>query len=140
MSTAPKVKIFGGEKEFQEAHAGLYFAQVADAFRMIEGDLLPVIIRGYDEARVDTLLSTLRDSRSREERRDAWRSLQGYTVNIYAHQAATLGHLLADVPELVQRAQWLGVEPPRVWQWPTTARYDDRLGLVAEVNLDRFIL
>ncbi|MEW6421254.1 MAG: CRISPR-associated endonuclease Cas3'' [Deinococcota bacterium] len=138
VSTAPKVKILGGEKDFFAAHAGLYFAQVADAFQMIEGDMLPVIIRGYEGTRVDALLATLRDSRDRAERQDAWRALQRYTVNIYAHQAAKLGHLLADVPELVQRAQWLGAEPPRVKQWPTTAKYDERLGIVPEVADDLF--
>ena len=57
VSTAPKVKIHTGEKSFgekpfQEAHAQLYFGQVADAYQMIEGEMVPVIIRGYDEQKV----------------------------------------------------------------------------------------
>ncbi|WP_345466026.1 CRISPR-associated endonuclease Cas3'' [Deinococcus carri] len=138
VSTAPKVKILGGEKDFFAAHAGLYFTQVADAFQMIEGDMLPVIIRGYEGARVDALLATLQGSHSKRERQDAWRALQQYTVNIYAHQADQLRHLLADVPELKQRADWLGVEPPKVRQWPPTAKYDDKLGIVPEMADDLF--
>ncbi|WP_051363482.1 CRISPR-associated endonuclease Cas3'' [Deinococcus murrayi] len=122
VSTAPQ--------DFDKAHAELNFTRVAAAYRMME-DTVPVLIRGYDPARVDALLGTLRDSHG-QERRHAWRALQRYTVNLSRSQAAQLGHLLTDVPELVQRAQRLGVDPPRLQQWPLTARYDDKLGLVAE--------
>jgi len=138
VSLAPKVKLYGSEKAFQEAHAELYFEQVAKAYQMIEGEMLPVIIRGYDEEKVNTLLMTLAYRRDRRERRDAWRALQGYTVNLYLNQAQKLSDFLTDVPELRERAQRLGVEPPQLKQWPTTARYDAKLGIVADFDTDVF--
>lgn len=139
VSQAPKVQVYTGEKPFQAAHAGLYFEQVARAYQMIEGEMVPVIVRGYDEEKVSALLETLQYSRDKRERRDAWRALQGYTVNLYPNQAKKLAEYLTDVPELTERARRLGVEPPKIKQWPTTAKYDDKLGIVAEVNIDEFI-
>lgn len=138
ISLAPKVNLYGGEKPFQEAHAELYFGQVAKAYQMIEGEMLPVVIRGYDEAKVNALLETLQYNRDKRERQNAWRALQGYTVNLYPSQAKKLEEYLTDVPELTERARRLGVEPPELKQWPTTAKYDAKLGLVPEVEIDRF--
>lgn len=138
VSTAPQVRVGTGEMPFQKAHAELYFEQVAAAFQMIEGEMVPVVIRGYDPARVDALLATIRDARGKGESRDAWRALQGYTVNLYAHQAKALAHLLTPVPELEERARRLGVDPPEIRQWPLTARYDDKLGIVAAFNDDPY--
>lgn len=138
VSTAPEVKIGDGQMEFFRAHAGLYFGQVADAYRMIDGDTVPIIVRGYDRAKVDSLLTTIERSRSKPERQEAWRALQQFTVSVYAHQAKKLGHLLAPVPELVRRAGYLGVEPPLIWEWPETVKYHDKLGIVAEGNEDVF--
>lgn len=139
ISLAPEVKLYGGEKPFGEAHAQLYFEQVAKAYQMIEGEMLPVVIRGYDEDRVDALMGTLQYSRDKGERRDAWRALQGYTVNLYPSQAKKLGDYLTDVPELTDRAQRLGVEPPLLKQWPTTAQYDAKLGLVPEMDVNELV-
>lgn len=136
ISTAPKVKIGGGEKNFSDAHAGLYFEQVADAYRMIDGDTVPVIVRGYDRAKVERLLMTIERSPSKSERQEAWRALQQFTVSIYAHQAKKLGHLLASVPELVRRAGYLGVEPPLIYEWPETAKYHGKLGIIGQMNDD----
>lgn len=136
VSQAPEVNIHTGKKLFQEAHAQLYFEQVAKAYQMIEGEMLPVVIRGYDEEKVDVLMGTLEHSRNKDERRNAWRALQGYTVNLYPNQARKLAEYLTDVPELTERARRLGVEPPNLKQWPTTAKYDAKLGLVSEVETD----
>ncbi|BDP43474.1 CRISPR-associated helicase/endonuclease Cas3 (plasmid) [Deinococcus aetherius] len=138
VNLAPPVQVMGKDTSFEKAHAGLYFEQVAAAFQMIEGEMVPVVIRGYDPARVDALLATIRDAHSKGESRDAWRALQGYTVNLYAHQAKTLAHLLTPVPELEERARRLDVDPPDIRQWPLTARYDDRLGIVAAFNDDPY--
>jgi CRISPR-associated endonuclease/helicase Cas3 len=138
VSTAPKVAVYGGEKPFQEAHAQLYFEQVAAAYQMIEGEMIPVIVRGYDRERVDGLLAILQHSRDKPERREAWRALQGYTINLYPNQAKKLGHLLSDVPELLERAERLRVDPPRVKAWPTTAKYHAKLGIVPDFNLEDF--
>ena len=98
---------------------------------MIEGELLPVVIRGYDEEKVNALLGTLQYSRDKRERQNVWRALQGYTVNLYPGQAKKLEEYLTDVPELMERARRFGVEPLQLKQWPTTAKYDAKLGLVA---------
>ncbi len=134
VSQAPRVNIGTGEMPFQKAHAELYFGQVAKAYQMIEGEMLPVVIRGYDEEKVNALLETLQYSRDKRERQNAWRALQGYTVNLYPSQAKKLEEYLTDVPELTERARRLGVEPPELKQWPTTAKYDAKLGLVAEFS------
>lgn len=139
VSTAPDVKIADGTKPFQDAHAGLYFEQVASAYRMIEGELIPIIIRGYDREKVDELLKIIQYPPSKKASREAWRALQGYTISMYQHQAAKLTHLLTDVPELVERATRLGVEPLQIKQWPETAVYDQKLGVVAEIDLDPFV-
>ena len=134
ISLAPKVNLYGGEKPFQEAHAELYFGQVAKAYQMIEGEMLPVVIRGYDEEKVNALLETLQYNRDKRERQNAWRALQGYTVNLYPSQAKKLEEYLTDVPELTERARRLDIESPQLKQWPTTAKYDAKLGLVAEFS------
>ncbi|GHG13378.1 hypothetical protein GCM10017783_26250 [Deinococcus piscis] len=143
VSRAPEVKVLDGKKPFQDAHAGLYFGQVADAYRMIEGEMVPVIVRGYDREKVNELLGVILNTRDRETRKAAWRALQGYTLNIYAHQAKKLlqpdetrPRILEPVPELVERARRLGAEPLAIYQWPETARYDLKLGIVPEVEAD----
>lgn len=138
VSTAPEVKIGDGQMEFFRAHAGLYFGQVADAYCMIDGDTVSIIVRGYDKAKVDVLLATIESSRSKPERQAAWRALQQFTVSVYTYQAKKLGHLLAPVPELVRRARYLDVEPPLIWEWPQSAKYHDKLGIIAEGNDDVF--
>ena len=138
VSTAPDVQIGSGKQEFFKAHAGLYFEQVADAYRMIDGDTVPIIIRGYDRPRVDGLLRTIEHSRSKRERQEAWRALQQFTVSVYVYQAEKLRHLLAEVPELVRRATWMKVEPPLIYEWPLTAKYHDKLGVVPEKEDDLF--
>ncbi|WP_148221211.1 CRISPR-associated endonuclease Cas3'' [Truepera radiovictrix] len=136
ISQAPEVEVAGGRRPFQKAHAELYFAQVAKAYRMIEGETLPVIIRGYDPVRVTALLGTLRDSQNREERQRAWRALQQYTVNLQVYQAKGLEPFLGKVAELEERARWRKVEPPYLREWPASSRYHDKLGIVPEFNTD----
>ena len=138
VSLAPNVKLYSGETPFQKAHAELYFGQVANAYQMIEGEMVPVIVRGYDKNRVDKLLATICNSRDKRERREAWRGLQGYTINLYQSQAKKLAHLLSGVPELEERARWLGVESPELREWPLSARYDDKLGIMPDFNIDDF--
>lgn len=134
VGTAPKVRVYGGEKSFREAHAELYFGQIADAYQMIEGETVPVIIRGYAKNRVDELLATICNSRDKRKRREAWRGPQGYTVNLYQHQVKKFAHLLSDVPELGERARRLGVEPPELREWPVSAKYHDKLGIVPDFD------
>ena len=140
---APEVRVADGKQPFQKAHAELRFEQVADAYRMIQDCTVPVIVRSYGGERVDELLRTIQYSRSREERRAAWRALQGYTVNLYAYQVGALlapdgtrPPLLQPVPELEERARRLGVEPLAIYQWPETVRYNPKLGIVPQVEAD----
>jgi CRISPR-associated endonuclease/helicase Cas3 len=136
INLAPKVKIYSGELEFQKAHAELYFEQVAAAYQMIDGEQVPVIIRGFNPAKVDVLLATIRDARYKGQARDAWRELQGYTISLYPHQVKKLAQWLVGVPELEERARRLGVEAPLIQQWPSTAQYDDKLGVVMAFDDD----
>ena len=143
VSRAPEVPVFDGKKPFQDAHAALYFGQVAKAYRMIEGEMVPVIVRGYDKERVNQLLRVIQYPPNKQASREAWRALQGYTLNIYSHQAKKLlqpdetrPRILEPVPELDERAQRLGVEHLAIYQWPETARYDLKLGIVPEVEAD----
>lgn len=138
ISKAPRVKVKGGEHPFQKAHAELYFAQVADAYQMIRGEMVPVIIRGFDSERVTALLKALRDSRDKDERRGAWRALQQYTVNLYESEARKLAPYLHEVDELVTRAERLGVAPPEIFEWPTTSVYHPKLGIKAALDANAF--
>lgn len=138
VSLAPKVKIYSGEAPFQKAHAQLYFGQIANAYQMIEGEMVPVIIRGYNKDHVDKLLATICSNRDKRTRQEAWRGLQQYTINLYSQQAKKLAHLLSDVPELRQQAEWLGVDPPEIREWPLSARYDNKLGIIPDFNIDNF--
>ncbi|WP_278911655.1 CRISPR-associated endonuclease Cas3'' [Deinococcus wulumuqiensis] len=141
VSHAPEVPVFDGKKPFQDAHAALYFGQVAKAYRMIEGEMVPVIVRGYDKERVNQLLRIIQYPPNKQASREAWRALQGYTLNIYAHQAKKLlqpdetrPRILEPVPELAEWAARLDAQPLAIYQWPETARYDLKLGVVAEVE------
>lgn len=118
---------------FQTAHERLDFERVAQAYRMIADDTVPVVVRKYDEATVNRALGG-------QMTKEAWRSLQQFTVSVYRHKLAELQrlHLLKPVPELVRRAEFLDIEPPEIYEW--TGQYHDRLGLVAEVDLDSFNL
>lgn len=143
VSRAPEVAVGDGKKPFQDAHAELYFAQVANAYRMIDDETVPVIVRGYDRKKVDELLQVIQYPPSKKASREAWRTLQGYTLNLYIHQVRGLlsadgarPPILQTVPELEERARRLGVQPLAVYQWPETARYDLKLGIVAEVEAD----
>ncbi|MFW8628439.1 CRISPR-associated helicase Cas3' [Deinococcus sp. ME38] len=142
---APDVPIADGTKPFQDAHAGLHFEPVSRSYRMIDGDLIPVIIRGYDTQKVNDLLRVIQFPPTKAASREAWRALQGYTISIYAHQARKLSQpaegrpaLLLPVPELLERAERLGIEPPSVMQWPTTAKYHPKLGVLLEVADELF--
>lgn len=150
VSQAPEVEFTEPDgrktrKAFQNAHADLSFEAVSRAYQMIEGDMQAVIIRGYESKQVDALLKAIQYSPRKKERQEAWRALQGYTINIYAHQAKKLSQpaegrpaLLQPVPELVERAERLGVEPLLVMQWPTTAKYHPKLGVLPEMADDLF--
>ena len=130
---APEVDVHGVRIPFQTAHERLEFEQVAAAYRMIEGDTVPVIVRKYAPKAVDRILGG-------HMTKEAWRALQQHTVTVYRHKVAELTRLtlLKPVPELVRRAGFLGIEPPEIYEW--TGKYHDKLGLLAEVDLDSFNL
>lgn len=118
---------------FQTTHERLDFERVAQAYRMIADDTVPVVVRKYDEGAVNRVLGG-------HMTKEAWRSLQQFTVSVYRHKLAELqrSHLLKPLPELVRRAEFLGIEPPEIYEW--TGKFHDRLGLVAEVDSDAFLL
>lgn len=124
----PEVTLDGGGVPFKEAHSQLYFQQIAETYQMITGDLVPVLIRGYEPEQVKALLGIICHSRSKQERQLAWRGLQQHTINIYAAQAAKAGELLTDVPELTAKAEQAGYSPPTLRQFAGV--YDSRLGAV----------
>lgn len=95
------------------------YPAVAEKFRMIQGDTVPVVIRDYEPAKVNKILA---------EGIDRWtmRALQPYLVNVYHN---TLSRLEQD--GLVQPIT------PNLWEWVGT--YDCNLGIVEQSDVERFI-
>jgi len=95
------------------------YPAVAEKFRMIQEDTVPVVIRDYEPAKVNKILA---------EGIDRWtmRALQPYLVNVYRN---TLSRLEQD--GLVQPIT------PNLWEWVGT--YDCNLGIVEQSDVERFI-
>jgi CRISPR-associated endonuclease/helicase Cas3 len=99
----------------QELRRGMRFASVAESFRMIEDDTMPVVVRAYHPQLVDPMVARFDEGRATT--RDL-RALQPYLVQLRPRIVAEAA-----------RAGWLhevGEEGQlRVWH----GRYDARFGL-----------
>lgn len=96
-----------GGRDVQSAREALQFAQVAERFRMIKDNTVPVIVRYAAE--VDGLVATVRAG---GVSRGIVRRLQPYLVNIYEHQLLRLrdqGLIEEIAPGLYE---WLGLYDP----------------------------
>ena len=103
------------KKRIQSIRAALDYPKVAQEYRLIEDDTVPVVVIYGDAAQ------HLRDWRQRPGR-ETWQSLQPYLVNIYAR----------DVPSLQQQG-WLDLITEGLYLWNTD--YDQCLG-VAQIIAD----
>lgn len=118
-------------KWFKEQQEKCNFLTIDKAFRMIDEDTVPVIVRGYATEKVTQLLEELGETNSRKTRRLLWQQLQGYTVNLYHSKAIDLRKkgLLTTIPEL---SRW--PSHYEVYEWPSTAHYDEKLGIIEELS------
>lgn len=135
---APDVQIGSERTSFRRAHAQLYFNAIADAYKIISENTIPVVIHNYNSDKIDQLLYTISNSNYKRERRLAWRALQQYVVNISPQQARQLADVLTDVPQLTERARLLSVEPPQIKMLPISAQYHPKLGMLGELADDVF--
>lgn len=95
------------------------YPAVAEKFRMIQGDTVPVVIRDYEPAKVNKILAGDID-------RWTMRALQPYLVNVYRN---TLSRLEQD--------GFVQLIVSDLWEWVGT--YDRNLGIVEQSDVERFI-
>lgn len=105
------------KEEIQKMRSSLQFSEVAERFRMIKDDTIPVVV-DYGE-KVRELLAEIK--KGDRLTRESMRRLQPFLVNIYVNQKSRLlkeGYLLEVVEGLYE---WLG-------------KYDSLCGLVEETR------
>lgn len=123
-------------KGVQKLREDLEFSQVAEKFRLIDSDTVPVVITGVSaEGRTFALKTARKLLRELEVtpthiRRELWRELQLYSVNIFRAQLPKLSRYLRQI-RLQNGAEldlyeWLGV-------------YDIRMGIQLEEDFERFV-
>jgi len=95
------------------------YPTVAEEFKMISGDTVPVVIRGYEPSKVAEILSC-------RINRKSMRDLQPYLVNVYRDK---LNQLEQD--GLVQ------LLTPGLWEWSGT--YHPKLGMLEHLNVERTV-
>ena len=95
------------------------YPTVAEEFKMISGDTVPVVIRGYEPSKVAEILSC-------RINRKSMRALQPYLVNVYRDK---LNQLEQD--GLVQ------LLTPGLWEWSGT--YHPKLGMLEHLNVERTV-
>jgi CRISPR-associated endonuclease/helicase Cas3 len=105
-------------RKIQSARNDFDYPRVAELFRMIPDETVPVVVRygrSVEElAEVDSLLAGLRNRTYNP--RILIRELQPFFVNIYAHSLADLSSQGLLIPVI-----------PGIWEW--SGRYDEKLGL-----------
>lgn len=96
------------------------YPRVAEEFKMIPSDAVPVVIRDYEPSKVATILA---------RRIDRWsmRALQPYLVNVYQNK---LNQLEQD--GLVQ------LITPGLWEWSGT--YHPKLGMLEQFDVERTVV
>ncbi len=108
-------------KKIQELREQFNFPEVATRFKLIEDNTVPVLIRIQRWNEVETIL--------RETwRRDTLRRLQPYTINVYQNKIPALNKQALIRPLL---------DFEGIWEW--VGKYDDKLGIVEEVEGQSFI-
>lgn len=118
----------------QEAQRDHDFATVAERFRMIDNDTVPVVItsirareRSFRLIIPSNLLAELEGSEG-SVRPDLWRELQQYSVNLFRNQLD---------PKLVRQIK-VKAQPIELYEW--YGQYDHQVGLVFQSNSEDFVL
>lgn len=122
-------------KKIQKKRSELDYPEVANLFKMIEGETVSVVITTYgEEAKQQLVRSILNKLRGgAPPTRSLMRQLQPYTVSMYkdkANQYFNQGLLSPKNPEGI---------PPGIWEW--VGKYDEVRGLlVTDINADVLIV
>lgn len=96
------------------------YPKVAEEFRMISGDTVPLVIRNYEPSKVAAILACGID-------RWSMRALQPYLVNIYRDKLSRL-----EQDGLVQ------LITADLWEW--MGDYDEKLGIVGKSDVERYVI
>ena len=103
----------------QALRSSFDYPEVAEKFRMISGDTVPVVIRDYEPSKIAAILARGID-------RWTMRALQPYLVNIYRNKLNQL-----EQTGLVQ------LITPGLWEWSGT--YHPKLGMLEQLDVERTI-
>jgi len=107
-------------REIQKERERFNYPKVAEEFRMIPGDTVPVVIRNYEPSKVAAILARGID-------RWSMRALQPYLVNVYRDKLSRL-----EQDSLVQ------LITPGLWEWMGT--YHPTLGMLEQLDVERTIV
>jgi CRISPR-associated endonuclease/helicase Cas3 len=107
--------------DIEEARKALKFKSVAEKFKLIEDDTIPVVVN-YNPEVVMTALDTLKYEP--EESRRVIRQLQPYLVNLLHWEVRKCRYLLQEIF-------------PGLFLW--TGKYHRRLGLLKEIDLQGLV-
>ena len=92
------------------------YPEVKKAFKVIDDDTTPVLVRQYDVEAVDMILK-------QPFNRQTMRALQPYLVNIFNSQLKKLDRFIRPCTEHTDLLEWAG-------------KYDDHLGILEEVEFE----
>ena len=124
-------------EKIQRLRETFEFEQVAQKFKMIDSDTVSVIItrvhgreHSFSLKKPKRLLAEL-EATEKIIRRSLWQELQMYTVSIFRSSLPKMSHL-------VRRVVLKNGAELDLYEW--TGRYDYRLGIMLEGDLERFNL
>ncbi len=107
--------------DIEKARVGFKFKTVAEKFKLIDDDTVPVIV-SYKPGKVQSLLERLKFAP--ENSRNIIRKLQPYIVNLYRWEANRCGALMSEII-------------PGLFLWE--GQYHPRLGLIKEIDLQGLV-
>ena len=122
-------------KGVQKLREDLEFSQIAEKFRLIDSDTVPVVITGVSAGGRTFALKTARkllrelEATPTHIRHKLWRDLQLYSVNVFRAQLPKLSRYLRQIR--LQNGAELDL-----YEW--TGVYDIRLGIQLEDDPERF--
>jgi CRISPR-associated endonuclease/helicase Cas3 len=105
--------------DIQEKRDRFDYPKVAEEFKMISGDTVPVVIRNYEPSKVAAILSRRID-------RLSMRALQPYLVNVYRDKLSQL-----------EQNGFVQLIIPGLWEW--SGAYHPKLGMLEQFDVEKTV-